>query len=148
MLKSSRSFLFPDVNVWIALTYDQHVHHSSAARWFAQLSDDADICFCRITQLSLLRLLTTKAVMSTEVLNRVEAWQVYDRWLEDPRVVFLDEPAGFEQTFRAQSRQHGPAPKEWADSYLVAFASLCGLRIVTFDRALRGRNSGALLLTS
>ncbi len=86
--------------------------------------------------------------MSTEVLNRVEAWQVYDRWLEDPRVVFLDEPAGFEQTFRAQSRQHGPAPKEWADSYLVAFASLCGLRIVTFDRALRGRNSGALLLTS
>jgi DNA-binding beta-propeller fold protein YncE len=27
MTKSSRLSLFPDINVWVALTYDRHVHH-------------------------------------------------------------------------------------------------------------------------
>ncbi len=103
MQRSLRSFLFPDVNVWIALTLESHVHHVVAARWFGGLGSDSRLCFCRITQLSLLRLLTTEAVMGTEVMSQAEAWRVYDRWLEDTRVVFLDEPAGLEQTLRAHS---------------------------------------------
>ena len=148
MPKSSRSFLFPDVNVWIALTCDRHVHHSSAARWFESLGADVRLCFCRITQLSVLRLLTTKAVMGSEVMGQQQAWDVYDRWLEDPRVVFLDEPAGLEQTFRAESQRRIPVPKDWADAYLVAFASVSGLKLVTFDQALRGKTSSVLLLTT
>ena len=148
MPRSSKSFLFPDVNVWIALTYDRHVHHSSAARWFASLNGDTRLCFCRITQLSLLRLLTTKAVMGPEVMGQTQAWSVYDRWLDDPRVVFLDEPAGLEQTFRSQSQRRDPAPKDWADSYLVAFASVGGLKLVTFDQALRAKTGSTLLLAT
>ncbi len=86
--------------------------------------------------------------MGPEVMGQAEAWQVYDRWLEDPRVVFLDEPAGLEQTFRAQSRRGEPAPKDWADSYLVSFASVCGLKLVTFDQAFRGKTGSILLLTT
>jgi toxin-antitoxin system PIN domain toxin len=135
------------VNVWIALTSERHVHHSIGARWFATLGEDSRICFCRITQLSLLRLLTTQAVMGSEVLTQSEAWHVYDRWLDDPRVAFLDEPVGLEQAFRSHSRRL-PAPKEWADSYLLAFAAVSGLKLVTFDEALRGRAKSILLLNS
>jgi len=148
MPRSSRSFLFPDVNVWIALTYQGHVHHSAAARWFASLSDSARLCFCRITQLSLLRLLTTQAVMGPEVMSQTQAWEVYDRWLADGRIVLLDEPVGLEAAFRMQSRRGLPAPKDWADSYLAAFAAISGLTLVTFDKAFGGRIRDIVLLES
>jgi len=84
--------------------------------------------------------------MGLEVMTHPEAWQVYDRWLDDPRVVFLDEPTGLEQAFRSHSRRRSPAPKEWADSYLLAFAAVSGLRLVTFDKAFRGKARSVLLL--
>ena len=148
MRRSSRSFLFPDVNVWIALTSERHLQHAAAALWFESLGLDSRLCFCRITQLSLLRLLTTRAVMGTDVMTQPEAWRIYDRWLDDPRVVFLDEPAGLEQAFRSHSRRRSPAPKEWADSYLLAFAVVSGLRLVTFDQAFREKATSVLVLTS
>ena len=148
MPRSSRSFLFPDVNVWVALTYEHHTHHGIAARWFRGLGVDARVCFCRITQLSLLRLLTAKAVMGEDVMSQAESWQIYDRWLEDPRVVYLDEPVGLEQAFRNHSRRRDPAPKDWADSYLLAFASLSGLVLVSFDHAFRSKTKNLLLLPS
>ena len=148
MPRSSTSFLFPDVNVWIALTSERHIHHGIAARWFASLGQDSRLCFCRITQLSLLRLLTTQAVMGQEVMTQPEAWQIYDLWLDDPRVAFLDEPAGLEPAFRSHSRRRTPAPKEWADSYLLAFAAVSGLRLVTFDQAIRDKGRGVIVLSS
>src|SRR5215467_8745587 len=115
MRRSSRSFLFPDVNVWVALTLETHIHNPVAASWLAGVGPDALLCFCRVTQLSLLRLLTTAAVMGAEVLNQVQAWQVYDRWLEDTRVAFLDEPAALETAFLALSKRKDHSPKDWAD---------------------------------
>ena len=32
---STKSFLFPDINVWVALTYEGHVHHLVAHDWLA-----------------------------------------------------------------------------------------------------------------
>lgn len=147
MPKSSRSFLFPDVNVWVALTYQGHVHHLAAKKWFDSLDDDARLCFCRFTQLSLLRLLTTEALMGkADVRSQVEAWETYDHWLEDGRVMLMDEPPGLEPVFRSLSLARRPAPKDWADSYLIAFASVSELKLVTFDRALEGRTRELLLL--
>jgi uncharacterized protein len=127
------------VKVWIALTAERHIHHIIAARWFASLGEDSRLCFCQITQLSLLRLFTTQAVMGPEVMTQPEAWRIYDRWLDDPRVAFLDEPRGLEQAFGSDSRRRTPAPKEWADANLMVFAGLSGLRLVTFDRAFRDK---------
>jgi uncharacterized protein len=134
------------VNVWISLTWHGHIHHSLAAHWFARLEDDARLCFCRVTQLSFLRLLTTEAVMRSDVRSQAEAWKVYDEWLGDPRVGFLGEPDGLEPTLRAHSRLKHPAPKDWADAYLLAFALVAGLRLVTFDRAFRGKTNDLVLL--
>jgi toxin-antitoxin system PIN domain toxin len=147
MPRSTRSFLFPDVNVWLALTYERHVHHAAARRWFAALDDDARLFFCRMTQFGLLRLLTTAAVMGGDgVLGQAAAWKAYDRWLGDERVALLPEPAAIEPAFRAYSRRRQAAPKDWADSYLAAFAAEADLTLVTFDAALYHRSGRAIRL--
>ena len=35
--------LLPDVNVWLALAFDSHVHHPVAKLWFDSLSNE--VCF-------------------------------------------------------------------------------------------------------
>jgi len=37
-----------------------------------------------------------EAVMSDEVMTQPQAWVAYDRWLQDPRVKLVDEPAEIE----------------------------------------------------
>ena len=145
MPRSTTSF-FPDINVWVALTYEGHRHHLIAADWFATLSADASFAFCRFTQLGLLRLLTASAVMGDEVMTQFQAWAAYDRWLKDPRVELVDEPAEIETRFRALTRLRQPAVKDWADSYLAAFATVGQLALVTFDRGLRSKTRSTILL--
>lgn len=147
MPRSTSSFLFPDINVWLALSYQRHVHYPSARGWFERLDDHSHVCFCRFTQLGLLRLLTTGAVMGEDkVLSQTEAWSVYDRWMQDDRVEYVEEPAGLEPRFRAFAQKERPAPKDWGDSYLYAFAETGDLRLVTFDQALRQKGANVLLL--
>jgi toxin-antitoxin system PIN domain toxin len=135
------------VNVWIALTYGGHEHHQVARVWFEALDMDSRVCFCRFTQISLLRLLSTAAVMGAdEVMTQVQAWNAYDHWTQDSRIVFLEEPRNVESAFRGLTRQSHPNPKNWADAYLAAFASVSGMQLVTFDRALLGKVEDILIL--
>ena len=148
MPASTKSFHFPDINVWIALTWDGHVHHGRAADWFGDLDDDSRLYFCRFTQLGVLRLLTSEAVMGQDVMTQRGAWQAYDRWQDDDRVGFLDEPVDLEARFRSMTRLKHPAPKDWADSYLAAFAETSDLLLVTFDAALKSKTARAVLLAA
>ena len=66
--------------------------------------------------------------------------------LPDDRVAYLSEPEAIEPEFRRQSRLGTFSPKVWADAYLLAFATVAGLKLVTFDRALRSRGSEVLVL--
>ena len=138
--------LFPDINVWVALTYEGHLHHLNASDWFAELPADATLAFCRFTQLGLLRLLTAEAVMKDEVMTQPQAWAAYDRWLRDSRVEFVDEPPQMEARFRALTRLRQPATRSWADAYLAAFASVGQMTLVTFDHALRSKVRSSILL--
>jgi uncharacterized protein len=137
---------FPDINVWVALTYEGHVHHVIAAEWFSNLPPDATLVFCRFTQLGLLRLLTTKAVMGDEAMTQPQAWAAHDRWRQDPRVTFENEPIDIEPRFRSLTRRRQPATRDWADSFLAAFAAVAQLTVVTFDRGLRAKAKSAVLL--
>ena len=142
----STTSLFPDINVWVALTYEGHVHHAIAAEWFRKLPPDAILVFCRFTQIGLLRLLTANAVMGDEVMTQPQAWAAYDRWLDDPRVTFVDEPAELEARFRTLTRRRQPATKDWADSFLAAFATVGHMTLATFDRGLGNKAPSAVLL--
>jgi len=129
------------------MTYGGHAHHSVAKAWFDVLDMEARVCFCRFTQLSLLRLLTTEAVMgSDEVMSQSQAWGAYDRWLKDSRIVFLEEPPDIDSIFRSFSDQNFRRPKIWSDSYLAAFAAASHLSFVTFDRGFQGRIKDLLIL--
>ena len=140
------SFLFPDINVWVALTHGAHAHHDVARDWFSTLEPDVRFSFCRFTQLGLLRLLTADAVMGDDVLRQTEAWAVYDRWIEDARVGLMEEPPGLERRFRALTRLKSASPKAWADAYLAAFAETAQVTLVTFDRAFKGKLKPLILL--
>lgn len=146
MPESTRSSLFPDINVWVALTYEGHAHHTVAVKWFRTLDQDSSLIFCRFTQLGLLRLLTARAVMGDEVMTQPEAWAAYDRWLDDDRTELVNEPSGLEPRFRSLTRRSNPATKDWADSYLAAFAMSGELTLVTFDRGLRAKSRLVILL--
>jgi toxin-antitoxin system PIN domain toxin len=145
-MPESTTSLFPDINVWVALTYEGHAHHQTAAAWFATLKPDVSLVFCRLTQLGLLRLLTTEAVMGDEVMTQPQAWAAYDRWQQDPRVELADEPTEIEARFRALTRLRQPATKDWADAYLAAFATVGQLTLVTFDRGLRAKTRSIIVL--
>ena len=84
--------------------------------------------------------------MGADVLSQAQAWQVYDGWLGDDRILLMDEPPLMEAPFRALSQQKRPSPKDWADAYLAAFAATAGVRLVTFDQAFRGKAVDVLLL--
>jgi predicted nucleic acid-binding protein len=82
-----------------------------------------------------------------EVMSQADAWRAYDRWMEDGRIMLIEEPRAIEPAFRAMTRKPRPAPKDWADSYLAAFAVTGGLRLVTFDQGFRGKIRDLLVLT-
>ena len=128
---------FPDINVWIALSYDDHIHHSSALHWFDEIAAGVAY-FCRFTQLAFLRLLTNPAVMQDCVRTQRQAWSAYDALIRDDRVMFLGEPdtSRLDPVLRKMTSGDRPLTKQWPDAYLVAFSQTAELILVTFDRAL------------
>lgn len=126
-----------DINVWLALTWDQHPQHVAASRWYASI-DDAELLFCRFTMLGFLRLLTNRHVLGDSTMTLAGALQLYDRWRQDPRVELASELRGTEALFRQVLAPHlrHPATKAIADCYLVGFAEAAGAHLVTFDSGL------------
>jgi toxin-antitoxin system PIN domain toxin len=137
------SLVFPDVNVWMALTVI-HVHQTVAFDWWQR--EPGAIGFCRFTQIGLLRLLTTSAAMDGKPLGMKQAWNAYDVLAGDERVEFISEPPSVERAFRGLSSSTHASPKLWADAYLIAFAAECGATLVTFDRSLARRSRDNVLL--
>ena len=147
MTKSTTSFLFPDVNVWLARSVERHSHHRVAAEWLERERQTLRLCFCRFTQMGLLRLLTRVELMGKdEVQTHQQAWRIYDSWMDDERVVFIPEPADLEVPLRNLTQLRRAAPKDWADSYLIAFTETAGLQLVTFDRAVAYRTDRVVFL--
>lgn len=133
----------PDTNVWLALAAAEHVHSRLANAWWKR--EEGAIAFCRMTQIGLMRLLTTATVMDGKPLTINEAWRVYDRFYGDARVVFVGEPREAERVFRNYAAGKTASPKVWADAWLLAIAETAGGVLVTFDKALSARGALCLL---
>jgi toxin-antitoxin system PIN domain toxin len=136
---------FLDANVWLALLWSRHTHSERAREWFEAVGEE-QFFFCRFTQLTILRLLSTERIMGKDTKTMSEAWSVWDRVWADTRIAFLPEPDDLEKEFRSRSRLSSQSPKVWADAYLLAFASVAGLKFVTFDRALRAHGANLIVL--
>ena len=123
-----------DVNVWLALAFQSHVHHSPAKAWFESLAAGQIVHFCRMAQQGFLRLATNPKAFGDEAVTHVRAWEMYDAFLNDPRVLFAEEPQGLDSAWRGYTRGATFSPKVWNDAYLAAFAQVAGLTLVSFDR--------------
>lgn len=121
----------PDVNVWLALADENHLHHPRAlAYWRGESSPS--IAFCRVTMLGFLRLSTHPKVLSRP-LAPGEAWDLIHRYRVEAGVVLLDDSWGMDQEFMAFSRRVDFAHHLWTDAYLAALAEFHGCRMVSFD---------------
>ena len=136
---------FLDANVWLALMWSRHAHSERARLWFERAGEE-QFLFCRFTQITVLRLLTTDQIMGKDAKTMFEAWSLWDRVWSDTRIVFLPEPDDIEKEFRSRSRLSSASPKVWADAYLLAFAAVAGLKFVTFDRSLKSHGVDVLVL--
>jgi toxin-antitoxin system PIN domain toxin len=123
--------------VLLALAYRKHTSHRAAAEWLGHIDDAAGVVVCRHTQLGLLRLLSTRAVMGDDVLDAPGCWAVFDLALADQRFAFLREPREIDTAFRHLVRKAASSPKLWQDAYLAAFAIAGGLSFVTFDAGFK-----------
>jgi len=129
---------FPDLNVWVALSDQRHIHSGQAWEWLHVLPGEARLIFSRYTHLGLLRLLASEVVMGPATLTLEKAWHAYDTWLSDPRVEFYPEPLGLDAAFREATAPFAakPASKWVGDCYLLAFSKESQATLVTFDRQL------------
>jgi uncharacterized protein len=137
-----------DSNVILAAVVQRHPHHVAALKWIGGFGNGDTVVICRQTQISLLRLLTTAAIMKDEAQTNAAAISVTTSLMSDSRFRFIaEEPAGFEELWFKFSRQRTASPKTWMDSYLAAFAKGHSLQLVTFDKAFeKFRRAGVQLL--
>lgn len=121
----------PDVNVWLALSVPELVHHRAALLWWQQTAS-GKCHFNRVTMLGLVRLLTQPRVMGAGALGAAAALAIWQRWIALPEVALHPEPAGLDGVLATLVPADMP-PRLLTDAYLAAFAMCAGLRLVSFD---------------
>jgi hypothetical protein len=94
--------------------------------------------FWRFTQLWLLRLLATFAVMGKDVRPIREAWMVYDRWIEDSRIALGQESFELDAAFRAATRPVSRCRhrRRLGTAICLRSAKIANATLVTFDHGL------------
>jgi len=136
-----------DSNVWLALAISGHAFHTSADAWFGAETQPGEVLFCRATQQSFLRLLTTDAVFSRygiPPLRNIDAWAIYEGFLADVRVAFSAETNGVDAIWKRLATRKSASPKIWMDAYLAAVAMAGDHQLVTTDadfKQFKGLNS-------
>ncbi len=131
--------ILADVNVRLATLVAEHPHHDPATRWWreAVLPAGEDVAFCRLTQLGLLRLLTSESVMGRQRLDHAHAWAAFTEVAAQASVKFLKEPTGIDEHLADLCSREPSSPGYWSDAYLAAFARAGRHRFATFDRGFR-----------
>jgi len=131
--------ILADVNVWLATVVEQHPHHRFAVDWWREriMPAERTVCFCRVTQLGVLRLLTNEVVMGSARRTAEQAWRDYDRLLDQKPVAYLAEPGGLTECLRRYSSGPAPSVSRWTDAYLAGFARAGDLEMATLDRGFK-----------
>ncbi|MFI5385468.1 MAG: TA system VapC family ribonuclease toxin [Fimbriimonadales bacterium] len=125
-----------DVNVWVALSAPEHVHHDRARRYW---EDEAlpRIAFNSQTMLGLVRVCSSAGHFGGQPLSPEESWAVYIDWRKDTAVTHLREPSPCGSILDRFVSSGLVTPRRWTDAYLAAFAVAGSMRLVSFDRDLR-----------
>ena len=122
-----------DVNVLLALGYEDHVHHERAEGWLDDLhtqQESASLATCALTELGFVRVATGKAGFADNV---NVAQEDLKRLLTKRVFTFLDDGLGADRlpswVFKS---------KQVTDGHLLQLAQLHHGRLVTLDTGIPG----------
>lgn len=125
-----------DTSIWIALAFGNHPHHAAARAVFEEADAINPAVFCRATQQSFLRQLSSprlQAIYGAITITNAAASQKWEELAAMAQVKFAEEPEGLDSLWRQLAMRNTASPKVWMDAYLAAFAICSGLRLVTLD---------------
>lgn len=122
-----------DVNVLVALSWPNHVHHAAAAAWFSSAHADG-WATCPVTQSGFVRVSSNRRVIpdarspreATNVLRALTAIPGHEFWTDD---VAMADAQELNTTLLQGYRQV-------TDAHLLVLASRRGGQLVTFDSGL------------
>jgi toxin-antitoxin system PIN domain toxin len=121
-----------DVNVLVALTWPQHVHHAAAHRWLAGLGTRR-FATCPSTEQGLLRLSTNPHVVGRQV-TFAEALAVLGGIRAQRRHVFIADDSTLAEP--AIDLGRAVVSSQVTELALVNLAAAAGAVLATFDRAI------------
>lgn len=129
-----------DVNVWLAAAFPSHPAHARSQQVLLDATPGTPALFCRATQHSFLRLVSTPAIFnayrSAPITNR-DALSALAAFAALPQVDLIEEPPGMEVVWWNLAALEEAAPKRWMDAYLAAFAIRGSLRMISLDGDFR-----------
>lgn len=138
-----------DSSVWLAAVFPQHPHHVRAQEELSIATPLAPAVFCRATQQSFLRLITTPQILrayAVEAMTNRSAWKTFELLRAHSSIVVHDEPPGTVALWHRLAAGDTASPKDWMDAYLAAFAISGGLSVVTLDRDFKRYEAHGLRL--
>ena len=118
-----------DVNLLMALLWENHEHHATARRWLQSVTDFAT---CPVSQLGFARVSSHPLLGYS--MSPDQAFSVLRRFLADSRHRFIPDDLSCEDRV-VQTDLMGGA-NQITDHYLVALARQHGLSLATFDGPL------------
>ena len=118
-----------DVNVLMALLWENHGHHQVARLWFRQTTDFAT---CPVTQLGFARVSSHPALGYS--MSPDQAFSVLRTFLADGRHRFVSDDLSCADRVLRTDLMTGA--NQVTDHYLVALARNHGFTLATFDESL------------
>jgi toxin-antitoxin system PIN domain toxin len=123
----------PDLNVWLALAWPDHIHHQHAVHYWEQQAAE-QVLFSTVTALGLVRLVCQPKLMGKAVRNAAEASALLEAFCKQPGVTLAEpEHQGWEVFHQLLRGGEIPA-RLCTDAHLAALAIANGWRLVSFDR--------------
>jgi uncharacterized protein len=126
-----------DTNIWIAIAFQKHPFHRAAQQNLEQATRANPAVFCRSTEQSFLRLVTSDRLLKfydVQSLPNRAATLLLHKLQAMPQVRAQDEPPGTTVMWHTIAALSTPSPKVWMDAYLAAFAISGDLRMLTIDK--------------
>jgi toxin-antitoxin system PIN domain toxin len=126
-----------DTNVWLAAAFPAHPAHHRCQNVLLEATADTPALFCRATQQSFLRLVSTPAIFNayrSDPITNQDALSALAAFAALPQVDLIEEPPDLQELWWRLAGLEEAAPKRWMDAYLAAFAIRGSLRMISLDR--------------
>ncbi len=130
-----------DTSVWVAAYFEEHEFFLPAKTFLASCSGAEPALFCRASEQSWLRLVTTPLLhrlYKVPTMTNADAVAILATWYAQPHIRCLDaEPEDTRELWLELAAIPSASPKVWMDAYLAAFAIRAGLSLATLDADFR-----------